>query len=649
MMKRIAAIFLMLGAFSVSAQEHYCSDYYRYINENKIRNYTNSLKRGADLSVNYDLKYGRYYWKIDPDSNYISGSVTHYFSPLINNLNILAFELAPSLAVDSIIYHNLKLQPIRNDYSLQVELPDTVTSSLDSITIVYQGKPPLNWGSFEQDFHGNDAIIWTLSEPYGSRDWWPCKQSLNDKIDSIDVYVETPAHCKAAGNGVLVSSTPTSFGKLHHWKHRYPITAYLVAFAVTNYAEITEYAHYKSDSLKILNYIYPEDSAFVLAGITHTVPIMEAYMDKFGKYPFFEEKYGHAQFNRSGGMEHQTMSFMGFFNDMLIGHELGHQWFGDKITCGSWSDIWLNEGFATFAEAITFEYLYTIDALVNWRKSLVNNITSEPGGTVYVYGNDTNDISRVFNQRLSYQKGGMVLQMLRIVVGDSAFTAGIQNYLNDPRLAYGFAKTEDFMKHMEAASGKDLEKFFSDWIYNEGFPSYTVKWKQNSTYIEINISQQQSVPAVQFFELPIPLLLKINGNDSLIVLNNTQNNQKFIIPMSEKVDSINFDPECVLISRYNKVVKETSIDDTLIPEISIYPNPFRYSINISINRGSQSINWIHIYDNAGKLVQQVNVRGKVFNPGSVFTVYTTLKQSGEYILKIFSNDGMYQYSIIKQK
>ena len=151
-----------------------------------------------------------------------------------------------------------------------------------------------------------------------------------------------------------------------------------------------------------------------------------------------------------GGMEHTTMSFMGSWSRGLIAHELAHQWFGNKITCGSWEDIWLNEGFATYLDGLVYENFDGQDVFSQWRKAVVNSVTSSPSGSTFV--TDTTSVSRIFNSRLSYRKGAMILHMLRYKIGDDNFFQGVKNYLADPTLAYSYAKTEDLQRHLEATS-----------------------------------------------------------------------------------------------------------------------------------------------------------------------------------------------------
>ena len=165
------------------------------------------------------------------------------------------------------------------------------------MTVYYHGVPPDNgFGSFVQSTHKGTPVIWTLSEPYGASDWWPCKNSLTDKADSIDIFVTTPAEYKAASNGLLISSLPDGTGMVYHWKHRYPIATYLVCMAVTNYSRYIHKVPFGPDTLKVINYIYPEDSAAAYAQTANAVPMIQVYDSLFGIYPFQNEKYGHTQF-----------------------------------------------------------------------------------------------------------------------------------------------------------------------------------------------------------------------------------------------------------------------------------------------------------------------------------------------------------------
>ena len=212
----------------------------------------------------------------------------------------------------------------------------------------------------------------------------------------------------------------------------------------------------------------------------------------------------------------------------LIAHELAHQWFGDKITCGSWKDIWLNEGFATYLSGLTIEDLDGNSAFTTWKQQRINSITSLTNGAVYLSDADTTSVSRIFDGRLSYNKGAMVLHMLRKKLGDTDFFQGVKNYLSDVNHAFAYAKTEDFIAIMETTSGLDLTEFFSDWLYNQGYPSYTIQWHQSGNQLFTTISQAQSDPSVSFFEVPIPI--KVNGTlgESLyLTLNNVTNGQMF--------------------------------------------------------------------------------------------------------------------------
>lgn len=521
---------------------------------------------------NYDVVYQRLDLVADPNAHFISGTVTTDFIAK-EDMSEIVFDLASELIVSAVEQNGNPLAFTQNlNDELAITLPSTqVAASQASVTVTYSGAPPTADASFVVSQHNGEPILWTLSEPYGAKDWWPCKQDLIDKIDNLDVYITAPSQYISVSNGVEQSQTENEDGtKTTHFKHGYPIPAYLVAIAISNYSIFTQQAGTAPNEFPIVNYLYPESQEQNEENLAVTLPIMDFYEERFETYPFHEEKYGHAQCGFGGGMEHTTVSFMGSFGRNLIAHELAHQWFGDKITCGSWKDIWLNEGFATYVAGMVIEQFDGNDAFRGWKSTTIVNITSEPGGNIYLTDTDTLSSDRIFNSRLTYNKGAMALNMLRFKLGDDAFFQAVKNYLADPELAYAYAKTPELMVHLENASGVDLDEFFNDWVYNEGYPKYTITVENTETgKARVIISQTQSHPSVSYFEMPVPLrLIGPGGQTQDMVLENTSNGQEFIVDVPFIVIEAAFDPEKNIISAGNTA---TVFSDYFTPYLS--PSP----------------------------------------------------------------------------
>ena len=530
------------------------------------------------VGVAIDIFYQEIYWNIDPAVYYISGEITYYFKSRKEKLSLLVLDLSDSLHVNYVKRGNVDLNFQHTaDQLLTIDLGKNLSvGEIDSLTISYEGKPPSNgFGSFVQGTHNDVPIIWTLSEPYGVRDWWPGKQDLVDKIDSMDVFIITPLNNLAAGNGKLISIQEANAKLLHHWQHRYPIASYLVAVAVTNYAQYSDYVHTSpEDSIEILNYVYPENLNNAQQATAQAVDIMTFFNDRFGVYPFADEKYGLSQIGWGGGMERQTMSFMFNFSYSLMAHEMAHQWFGDKVTCGSWKEIWLNEGFATYLTGLSYEEFSNDLYWPLWKSSTSNSATSQPGGSVYV--DDTTNVNRIFSGRLTYNKGSYLLHMLRWVNGDANFFQGVRNYLNFAGTAYDFATTDELKSYLEQESGKDLDEFFADWYYGQGYPSYHINWAQQQDSLIIQVKQLQSHPSVTFFEMPVPVWAYADGNGQQFVLQNTEQDQRFSVFVGDNhIDSLLFDPERWILTRDNVVNPFlVGIDDYLNNEgYSFHPNP----------------------------------------------------------------------------
>lgn len=541
--------------------------------------------RSNPLTEDYDLKYHRLEWQVDPNALYIRGTITSYFVPQTESFDRIHFDLGSNMQVDTVRYRGQMLPFSLSGDILAIDLPENLPAGqLDSIQVQYQGQPRNSgFGSFRITYHGdNEPVLWTLSEPFGARDWWPCKQSLSDKIDSIDVIVTTPERYRVGSNGLLIAEDPLPEGlKRYHWRHRYPIPTYLIFLAVSNYASFTDFAELEDGSqVPIVNYVYPEHLPLAQLQLQSTLEQMELFSALFGPYPFREEKYGHAQFGFGGGMEHQTMSSMGSFSYSLQAHELAHQWFGNKITCGSWEDIWLNEGFATYLTALCYEILLEDRSeWRNWRVSTIGVVTGQANGSTYV--NDPTSPSRIFNSRLSYRKGAYILHMLRWVLGDIDFFQGIRNYLNDPELAFGFARTEDLKWHLEQQSGRDLTEFFRDWLYGEGFPRYQIDSETNGKQLNIRLHQTTSHPSVDFYEMPVPILATNGIQSTLLILDHQFSGQAFSFDLDFKVTSVIFDPELWILSSTNRAEIVTATQDPDSPEkLQVFPNPAKERLQL---------------------------------------------------------------------
>ena len=592
----------------------------------------------------YDMVYQRAEWTVNPAVRYIKGAVSSHFKTIEPNVSQIWMDLDDALRVDSVYYHTQKV-PFQqtSEKLLRINLPATLAlNTLDSVTVFYQGIPPVTGhGSFEKNTHNGVPIIWTLSEPYGARDWWPCKQSLTDKIDSIDILVRTPADYRAASNGVLISEKAAGTDKIYHWRHRYPIVTYLVAIAVTNYVAFSDFVTHEGKSIEVLNYVYPENEAAIKPQVKKIVGIMQLFNELFGLYPFADEKYGHAQFGWGGGMEHQTMSFMGGFGYDLMAHELAHQWFGNKVTCGSWQDIWVNEGFATYLTGLTKEHLGTPAEWRGWKLSKISSITSYKDGSVWV--KDTLNVDRVFSSILTYNKGAYLLHMLRWVVGDEDFYQGINNYLKDPKLAYGFARAEDVKRHLEAASGKNLTEFFKDWYYGEGYPIYSLMYEnQGTNKIKVKLSQASSAPAsVDFFEMPVPILFrdKTGTQEVTKVFQHQSQDQEFSIELPFEVAEVIFDPELWLLTPQATI---TSLEESLAANLKLYPNPTNTKITLEATPGL-SLKEIRLLDLQGKQIMAVNAKGK-----STFELNLQDLPAATYLLRIQTSQGWTTKRFTKQ-
>ena len=608
---------------------------------NELMRYSKMIDYNVNPNtLNYDLRYQRLELQLDPAQQYVSGTVTSHFIPNQNMASIY-FDLSNTLTVSEVKYHgsNLPFTQLATK-EVKIDFPAGIpAATLDSLSIKYSGAPDTGGSAgdaFTISTQSGVPALYTLSEPYGAQEWFPTKQSLNDKIEKVDLMINTPSQYNVASNGKLFSETVLPGNrKLTFWQTNYPIPAYLIALGITNYTKFNDTMG--NPPFPFVNYLYPSttSNSTIMSNIEWTKTVMNTFEQYFGPYPYRNEKYGHMQFGWGGGMEHATMSSMGSWGRGIIAHELAHQWFGDKVTCGAWNDIWLNEGFATFGEHLANEkLLMTNSQFMSYLSSEMNYITSSAGGSVYVSDTNLGNTGAIFSGRLSYSKGGYVVRMIKWILGDDAFYSALKDYHARPQLAYGYAKTEDLKNSLLESTGKDFTEFFNDWIYGQGHPTYQIRWNQTADQIlRFKVSQTTSHSSVNFFEMPLPI--KVNGTGgqvAYLVLNHTTKNQNFAEQVNFPVVSIQFNYENQILQRNSTVTKDTtilSVNDGAKEEMKIYPNPVKDRLSVSGINKDQPYEILSI---DGKLIKA----GKY---SSTKTIEVQALPKGVYFLKV-SNQNL---------
>lgn len=586
------------------------------------------LAKNNSNNATVNITYHQLKVIINPDIRYISGSVKTIFN-ISEPISELIFNLNNALTVDSVLRNNQKLDFLHQNNLLTIAIN---SHSEDSVTVFYKGEPATSgFGSFVQDTHSGKNIIWTLSEPFGAPEWWPCVESFSDKIDSLDMQITIPKGNKAAGIGVLKNIADNGTSDTYFWQHRYPIAFYLVALAVTNYEEYTEWCVIEGDSMPILNYVYPETLLQAQNQTSVTTDLIKFYSQFLGKYPFWNEKYGHAQFGRNGGMEHQTMSFMGNFSFNLNAHELAHQWFGNKITCNGWDEIWINESFATYLNGMAIEKFQGFEAFNAWKKSLINEIIKKPNGSVYVY--DSTNFNAIFDSRLTYLKGAMVLHLLRIKMGDFQFKKACLAFLNNENCSYKYASTTDFINSFAPFCPFDLSEFVNKWIYGEGFPILDISWTQyQDKNFNINVKQRCSNLSNTIYDFPLRVILNGFSFSSYLFIDINSSEQESGTPSLDYfVESIEIDPLFDIIFVTEKLEQNHVQREVLV----LYPNPAENYISVFCDDPSCSIEQIEIYNLLGENSLVVTQKGRKIN------IDVEKLAKGIYFLKIATNTGNY--------
>ena len=493
-----------------------------------------------------DLTFCRAQWSFSPDKVYISGKVLFNFKSTAEPISSIDFDLSNHLRVDKVMYHNTAVPFKHKANQLVITLPGSITAGVvDSIEIEYSGKPVASsFGSI--GFDKTDRIAWTLSEPYGARDWWPCRQNLLDKIDSMDIYVTCPAAYKVAANGLLQGYTEAGDQHTAHYQVRHPINYYTVGLAVGQY-DFTEGAAVMAngDRIGIVDYYY-QSMNYNMKNSRHIANFLNFFSDYWCTYPFADEKYGQAFIKGTVSFESQTMSVMSQSDIGTMAHELAHQWFGNYVTCKGWQNVWINEAFATFAELLMIEKFYS-DLTIGWKDYTINSALTAKRA---IFAADTTNPSILFDVPTTYSKSAITLLMLRSEIGADAFQKGTRAILE--KFGNGFATIDDARQCFEAAADTSLADFFNRWIHGIGYPIYKIISDQKGAdNVTITIKQTTSHPSVKFYPLHVTVRLIGGDNEKDVRLYNTEPVQQFVVPVGFKIENVIFDPEREILCKWS--------------------------------------------------------------------------------------------------
>jgi hypothetical protein len=506
-----------------------------------------------------DVLHNRIDIEIVPSSQTITGSNTFTIRSLVNGLSQFTFRLRSNFTVTGAVVNGttpvsvtqLSTTTKRAALDRAYNAGETFTLQV-SFTGVAVSR---GFGSIEFTTQNGNPLVTTLSEAYYAYTWWPCKDGDvgepgdNGEKATFEIFVTAPATMRTVSNGLLQGmDVLTGSRRRYRWATAYPMSTYLACFASTNYNTWTRTYTYPlpgggAGSMPVEFNIYPaSDTPSNRAAWEKCLDMLEAYRPIYGEYPFINEKYGIYQFNFSGGMEHQTNTGQGTFDESVTAHELGHQWWGDNVTCRTWSDIWLNEGFATYSEALWIERRPGSSGLPALLNAMAARRPTAVSDSVYCY--DTTNMNRIFSTNYSYRKGAWVLHMLRHVLGDAVFFDALAQY----RAAFqgSAATTADFAAAVSAAAGRDMGWFFDPWVMQPGAPAYAYGTQgvtvNGRHYLKVRLRQTQSA-SYPTYTMPIDVRALTTAGGYYYTLWNNARTEHYVVPVPAPASGLVFDED----------------------------------------------------------------------------------------------------------
>ncbi|MBS1515350.1 MAG: T9SS type A sorting domain-containing protein [Bacteroidetes bacterium] len=568
--------------------------------------------------LEYKLNLDLYNCFVSPYTKAYTGTnqITFRVDSTINSIKLNA--LNTSIGIDTIKIGNTSLAYTHTSDVVSINLDRTYNVGETVVMrIVYHHNNVTAAG-----FYASGGMVFTDAEPEGARGWFPCWDKPSDKA-LWDLTARTPTGTLLGSNGRLADSTVNSGAIYYHWISKDPIATYLMTMIgkvgynldVIWWKKISN----PNDSTPIRFYWNTGESG--LANIKTKMPsMMTRFSQLFCEHVF--EKNGFATANNQftwGGMENQTLTILApnYWSENVVAHEFGHQWFGDLVSPGTWADIWLNEGFATYCEALWKEYT---TGYTSYKSAITSNassyISGNPGWPIYnpAWAITTPDQNTLFNTAITYYKGACVLHMLRYTLNDTTmFFNVLRNYTKDTvNFKFKNSVTADFITKVNSVTGQDLTWFFNQWVYQPNHPVYanTYNWSGSGSNwtVKFMAKQTQSNPA--FFKMPLEIKVAfVGGTDTTIRVMNDANNQLFTFSFTKQPNALTFDPNANIVLKQGTTLMGVEAVSNEVPSIfslkQNYPNPFNPLTNINFDIPKQSFVKITVFDNLGREVREL--------------------------------------------
>jgi aminopeptidase N len=533
---------------------------------------------------------------IDPDSQKIQAETSIQISVTIDMTDNLYFDFI-GLQLDSVLLDNEQVPAFLDNGLLVIDLLTPLLAGEEHIiTVYYQGTPEK--GIYFRLNRYNDLVVYSHNEPYDARYWFPCKDDPSDKA-SLLMTVNIPTQFVVLSNGTLIEMEEAGLDLVRFvWQEDYPIATYLISIAAAPFLIADNVFHWKGDELLLEYYVYPADLYRGEEALKAVIEMLDFYSPYIGDYPFFSDKYSMSEvpFREATAMENQTATTMrdaAMDNEEVIAHELAHHWWGNALTPQSFTDIWLNEGFSTYFDALFTEFKYGEEAFLKRMDDFYNYVVSDGSLAYPIY----NPPPQYLFGLAVYMKGAWVLHMLRYEVGDQLFNYIIREYYE--RYNYLNVITANFVEIVESESDRSFDIFFDQWLNYGGMPLLIGAWEQNRDLVELVIRQEQLQPV---YEFNLEVLIEGLSNDTLLLVPVTQKETQLRFSFGDPISKMIIDPHKKIFSTNNSPVYYIPSQTGLV---WLYPNPFNGSVTITYQLERAEKIEIVIYNVLGQVVEKL--------------------------------------------